>query len=139
MILIINKNGTITQKNVKSYENLYSVCNYRNNNNFEILHVWSNEIYLYGKKTGRAGYENNYVFPLIDEKYYGTLCIVKQVRGEYVPITLNEWTTLYNKLLGPEMQSSVNIIEPITEQTNTIYTKSYLPDVELTHEEYESE
>ena len=38
MILTINKNGEITQRNIKNYENLYSICNYRNNNNFELLY-----------------------------------------------------------------------------------------------------
>lgn len=140
MILIISKNGEITQKNIKSYDNLYSVCNYRNNNNFEVLHVWNNELYLYGKKSGRSGYENNYEFPfpINNEQYYGTLCIVKQVRGEYVPITLTEWTTVYNKMMGNTTEEIVNEIttEPIH---NAIYNKIYSQGIELTHEEYETE
>jgi hypothetical protein len=139
MILIINKNGEITQKNVKSYDNLYSVCNYRNNNNFEVLHVWNNEIYLYGKKTGRSGYENSYAFPLPinNEQYYGTLCIVKQIRGEYVPITLTEWTRIYNKMMGINESTEENVV--IEPSNNTIYNKIYSPDTELMHEEYETE
>lgn len=140
MILIINKNGEITQKNIKSYENLYSVCNYRNNNNFEVLHVWNNELYLYGKKSGRAGYENNYEFPfpINNEQFYGTLCIVKQIQDEYVPITLSEWTTIYNKMMGNTSDEIVHN-EVKNEPINTIYNKIYLTEKELTHEEYDTE
>jgi hypothetical protein len=140
MILIINKNGEITQKNIKSYENLYSVCNYRNNNNFEVLHIWSNELYLYGKKSGRSGYENKYEFPfpINNEQYYGTLCIVKQIQGEYAPITLSEWTTTYNKMMGNTSDEIVHN-EVTNEPTNTIYNKIYSTETELTHEEYDTE
>jgi hypothetical protein len=62
MILTINKNGTITERNIKNYDNLYSICNYRNNNNFELLHNWNEEYFLYGKKNGRTGNENSYNF-----------------------------------------------------------------------------
>ena len=50
MILTINKNGTITERNIKNYDNLYSICNYRNNNNFELLHNWNEEYFLYSKR-----------------------------------------------------------------------------------------
>lgn len=131
MILIISKSGEISQKNIKSYENLYSLCNYRNNNNFELLHTWNNEICLYGKRSGRSGYENNYKFPipLENEQYYGTLCIIKKINDNYAPITLNEWTNIYNKMMGQE--NTTNILNsPII---------NYINDKELTHEEYETE
>jgi len=133
MILTINKSGEIIQKNIKTYDNLYSICNYRNNNNFELLHVWDNEIHLYGKTSGRAGYENNYEFPypLEKEQFYGTLCIIKKKNEAYVPITLSEWTQFYNKKMG--------ITE--TPETNEVHTEimPIMSDKELTYEEYETE
>ena len=71
MIITISKNGELTQRVVKSYNNLYSICNYRNNANFDLLYNWENTYYLYGKKIGRAGYENSYIFRELSEKYSG--------------------------------------------------------------------
>ena len=149
MILIINKNGSITQKNIKSYENLYSVCNYRNNNNFELLHDWDNEIFMYGKKSGRSGYENNYSFPkpIENERYYGTICIIKKINDNYVPITLSEWTKFYNKIMGISITNTDLNIDNSTTTTNIIVNTcdinqkyySNMNNKELTYEEYESE
>ena len=95
MIILVSKEGVITQKNIKSYNTLYMICNYRNDTNFELLNSWNNEYYLYGKKIGRSGYENTYVFPNNNTQYYGTLCITKKKNDEYIPLTLNEWTNFY--------------------------------------------
>ena len=129
MILTINKNGEITQRNIKNYDNLYSICNYRNNNNFELLYVWNNEYYLYGKNNGRSGYENNYKFPNITEVFYGNLCIIKQVNNEYMSLTIKEWDNFCNKPLTNTIIDK-NTIEDIDKIIN---------DVELTYEEYEIE
>ena len=134
MILTINKNGTITERNIKNYDNLYSICNYRNNNNFELLHNWNEEYFLYGKKNGRTGNENNYNFTDITEKYYGTLCIIKKINNEYESLSINEWSEFYNKQL--DNSSSINNIEPIS-QIKEI--DDILNDIELTYEEYEVE
>ena len=58
MIITITKNGEISQRNIKNYNSLHSICNYRNNTNFELIQEWDNTYYLYGKKIGRIGYEN---------------------------------------------------------------------------------
>jgi hypothetical protein len=125
MIITIAKNGEPTQRVVKSYNNLYSICNYRNNSNFDLLYTWDNTYYLYGKKIGRAGYENNYIFRELSEKYYGTLCIIKKINEEYEPLTIDEWNTFYN----------MHIVNETTETNNN----SIINDKELTKEEYEEE
>ena len=140
MILTINKNGEITQRNIKNYENLYSICNYRNNNNFELLYVWNNEYYLYGKNNGRSGYENNYKMPLPinNELYYGTLCIIKKKDENYVPLTLNEWNQFYNKLMNNEE----HINDVTTDEEFTSSEEEYIihkQTKDLTYEEYEQE
>jgi hypothetical protein len=56
---------------------------------------------------------------------------------DYVPITLNEWTHIYNKMMGISEPTEENVV--IETPTNTIYNKIYSPDTELTHEEYETE
>jgi hypothetical protein len=125
MIITIAKNGELTQRVVKNYNNLYSICNYRNNTNFELLYTWDNKYYLYGKKLGRAGYENNYIFCELSEKYYGTLCIIKKINEEFEPLTIDEWNTFYNKTVDNSLNESTN--------------NSIINDKELIKEEYEEE
>ena len=129
MILTITKNGEMTQRVVKSYNNLYSICNYRNNSNFELLYTWENKYFLYGKKIGRTGYENNYIFKesIHNESYYGTLCIIKKIDDEHVPLTINEWNNYYN-MNTPDKEEE------------TIHTNNcIINDKELLKEEYEDE
>ena len=87
-ILLIEKDGNIIEKNVKSLEKMYSFCGYRTNKDFEQLCQWDT-YELYGKKTGKKDKENKY-FPTND-KYYGTLCIIKKNDS----ITLDEWKLFY--------------------------------------------
>ena len=97
-ILMIEKDGNITEKKVKSIEKLYSVCNYRNNNNFELLHTWKNDCdyELYGKRKGKTICENSVVLPspLHEEKFYGTLCILKKVNGHIANLSCSEWKNI---------------------------------------------
>jgi hypothetical protein len=112
-IILIEKDGTIIEKNVKiPLDKLYSVCGYRTNKDFEKLSQWnfdSNIYELYGKKNGKKEKENNFVIPQksittnTKEKYYGTLCIIKN-NGS---ITLDEWNIFY--------MSFTNILSNITD------------------------
>lgn len=122
-ILMIEKDGNITEKKVKSIEKLYSVCNYRNNNNFELLHTWKNDCNsdyeLYGKRKGKTACENKGILPhpLQEEQFYGTLCILKKVNNNIVNLSFNEWNNIK--------------VEEKEEQ--------YIDEKELIKEEYESE
>ena len=99
-ILMIEKDGIITEKKVKSVEKLYSVCNYRNNNNFELLHTWKNEgdydYEIYGKRKGKTACENKIVLPppLHEEQFYGSLCVLKKVNGHIANLSMNEWKNI---------------------------------------------
>jgi hypothetical protein len=142
MILTINKNGEITQRNIKNYDNLYSICNYRNDNNFELLHVWNNEYYLYGKNAGRSGYENNYKMPspVNNQLYYGTLCIIKKKENMYLPLTLEEWTSFYNKLMNIDLTENNIDNDTTTEESESEEENIFnTADDVLTYEEYELE
>ena len=148
MIIVINKNGVPSEYNIKNYANLYSACNYRNNNNFELLCGWNNEYELYGKRTGKAGSENTYEFPApIDkELFYGTLCIVKKINNQYQPITMIEWNSFYEKQMGgfENLQSDEDSVDSVysdEEYTEQGYLKDgfVVSDKELIHEVYEEE
>ncbi len=92
--LIIEKDGTISEKQLKTLDKLYSVCGYRTNKDFEKLYEWKfdeNIYQLYGKKTGKKDKENHFKFPIDSYKYYGSLCIVKK-NGS---ISLDEWNIFY--------------------------------------------
>jgi len=119
---MIEKDGNLTEKKVKTIEKLYSVCNYRNNNNFELLYTWRNECHyeLYGKRKGKTACENKVILPppLQEEQFYGTLCVLKKVNGYISNLSLDEWKNI--KVTPPE--------------------EKIVPDEkELTKEEYEPE
>ena len=166
-ILLIEKDGSICEKNIKTImlNKLYSVCGYRTNKDFEKLYEWKfdENIYeLYGKKCGKKDKENNFKFPVINETYYGSLCIVKK-NGS---ITLDEWNIFYMSFTYESKDSNdINDfeseldIERESESNESIESqgqfKSYhkskfakLDDmnieinhteIELTYEEYEEE
>jgi hypothetical protein len=65
-VILIEKDGTMIEKNIKSLDKLYSICGYRSTKDFEKLHQWEfdqNVYELYGKKIGKYDKENNYKFP----------------------------------------------------------------------------
>ena len=143
-ILLIEKDGTIVEKNMKPFliDKLYSVCGYRSNKDFQKLHQW--DVYeLYGKKIGKKDKQNNYFFP--NEIYYGTICIVKKNES----ITLDEWNIFYISTLSLKQLENLNELD--THDDNSEKTESYLEtesendtilerhDDELKYEEYEEE
>ena len=91
-VILIEKDGNIYEKNVKTLDKIYSLCGYRSNKEFQLLHQWefdANVYELYGKKTGKKDKENIYNFPIeMKEKYYGTVCIIKKNMNS---ISLDEW------------------------------------------------
>jgi hypothetical protein len=103
---MIEKDGIITEKKIKSVEKLYSICNYRNNNNFELLYTWRNEstYELYGKRKGKTACENKVILPspLNEEQFFGTLCILKRVNSQLANLTLNEWTSINLDVVSEE-------------------------------------
>jgi len=149
-IIIIDKNSSLSEKKVKTIDKLYSSCNYRTNKDFELLHTWNNAYELYGKKSGKTNSENKYKFPLIDETYYGNLCIIKKGHS----LTLEEWNKFYNSA-GYENEKNDNDtendndeIDPKTETENKFINKSVNTlteicsgsvDDELSYDEYEEE
>lgn len=147
-IILIEKNETIIEKNVKSVDldKLYSVCGYRSNKDFQKLYEWEfdKNIYeLYGKKNGKSDKENKYKFPnerdKLDklDKYYGTLCIIKK-NGS---ITLDEWNIFYMSFTTKACKNADdddNDDDNVNDNLDELNHTKYLDD-ELTYEEYEEE
>jgi hypothetical protein len=150
MIITINKLGELGEYNSKNMNNsnLYKICNYRNDNNFELLCSWNDEYELYGKKVGRSGNENMYEFPppIDKELYFGTLCIVKKndTQENQSQFSIKEWKHFYNKQMGGfedlelNEENSVDSVYSDEEYTDEGYVKdSFVVDNnELTSEEY---
>jgi hypothetical protein len=136
-VILIEKQGTLSQKQVKSFDKLHTSCNYRNNNNFELLHTWNindeTTYELHGKKHKKLNNDNNYVFSSIQNVFYGNLCIVKRVNNEPQSITIKEWED-YNGAFEVQPQEEM-------EETNEVIEIPYSvsDDKELTYEEYEDE
>jgi hypothetical protein len=137
-IILIEKEGTLVQKQVKSFDKLHTTCNYRNNNNFELLHTWTvttEVIYqLFGKKIKKLNNENCYTFQGIQDIYYGNLCIVKRTNNEPTSITISEWESFHGTFCVQSSETN-EVVEPEVEEIP--YTVS--DDKELVHEEYEEE
>jgi hypothetical protein len=102
-ILLLDKSGTLHEKNVKSLDRLFMICNYRSEEGFEELHSWNlpseTRFVLYGKRKGKSHYENKCILPqpIHQELFYGNLCILKKTGDEYSPTTLEDWTRFIEK------------------------------------------
>jgi hypothetical protein len=93
-IVLIETNGTVKTLKTKemSLDTLYKKCGFRVNDDFLCRHTWtvtlkgSPEPYivsLWGKKTGKANFENKYDLPppLDKELFFGTCAIVRMGGG----------------------------------------------------------
>jgi hypothetical protein len=95
-LIILEKDGAIREKKVKSFDKLYGICNYRSEEGFEELHTWKkgeNSFVLFGKRKGKNNCENKYVLPqpLQQELLYGNLCLIKKVGDEFRSLDMEEW------------------------------------------------
>jgi hypothetical protein len=153
--ILIEKDGTISEKHIKTLDKLYLVCGYRTNKDFEKLYEWKfdENIYeLYGKKNGKKDKENIFKLPIDSYKYYGSLCVIKK-NGS---ISLDEWNMFYMSFTyskdenKDEDQVSVSDYHE-SEEMDSIdsndpckflksdYEHINHNEIELTYEEYEEE
>ena len=152
--LIIEIDGTISEKQVKTLDKLYLVCGYRTNKDFEKLYEWNfdeNVYELYGKKIGKKDKENHFKLPIDSYKYYGSLCVVKK-NGS---ISLDEWNMFYMSFTykdenTPDQTDDISECNESEEldsidSNNSYKFKNIIQDemnhnkIELTYEEYEEE
>jgi len=112
IILIIEKNGSIKESNVKLLDEstLYKKAGFKTEEGFKVYTTWSIEvnstkysISLYGKTCGRANQENKYELPppLDNTLFFGSIILVnKGENGEYKSISEKEWDAVYEALYG---------------------------------------
>tara|TARA_B100001287_G_C22649388_1_gene514404 strand:- start:1004 stop:1504 length:501 start_codon:yes stop_codon:yes gene_type:complete len=106
-IIIIKKNGDVEEKRVKNIDEstIYKFCNYKNDNDFKLIHnfnVKDNNYKVYGKNKGKANTENKYELPppVDTELFFGTLCIIKETNGSYKNLMKDDWESTYEYLFG---------------------------------------
>ena len=111
-IIIIEKTGTIKTLCIKEYNEseLYKKCGFTKPDGFMKQTEWTKNIdnipysiSVYGKKIGKANYENKYEFPhpIDKELFFGSCAIVcKKNKSEYISLTIPLWTKIYENLMG---------------------------------------
>ena len=142
-IIIVEKQGTIKQISMKSVveTELYKKAGLKSTDGFKCFITWSVEytkhqytIFLYGKSTGRANYENKYEFPPpVDNTLFFGNCILiaKSAEGAIVDLTEDMWEKIYETLYGgfedieeedSECESDIDI-EEVGKRTKNGYVK----------------
>ena len=113
-VIIIEKSGNIFKKTTNNIDKLWTLCNYRNENNFILIHTFYNDNYyyeIYGKEKGRNGSENlfkhNNLFK--HKTYYGNFCCIKKIDSKVVNSNLDE----LNKLI---INSNISLVNEIHEE-----------------------
>ena len=129
-IVLIETNGTIKTLKTKevSLDNLYKKCGFRVNEDFLCRHTWSltlkgtkehYNISLWGKKTGKANFENKYDLPPPIDKdlFFGTCALVRtcaagtssggtgsdasaMTADTLLDLTKETWQKIYEQLFG---------------------------------------
>jgi hypothetical protein len=132
-IVLIDREGQLTEKNVKGVDKLWGVCKYRNETHFEQLHQWEDGVELHGKRVGKSNYLNTVKFPapLEHDLFYGTMCLIKRnpTTKDVEPFTLQQAQQFLS--FEPSVLNTVASATPPTIETTD--------DKELGHEEYEPE
>jgi hypothetical protein len=111
-IVLIEKTGDLKECkfNVEKDE-LYKKCKFKKSDGFELRHSWQTKkskysftsVSLYARDTGKANTENKYDLPppIDNILYFGCITLVaKNEEGEYVDLSVEEWTTFYEDLFG---------------------------------------
>jgi hypothetical protein len=107
-ILLVGKTGVVHAINMKEFveDDLYKRAGFKYATGFEKRAVYSvdnhKQIHVYGKITGRAGQENKYEFPppIAEVLFFGTVVLVAKVNEVPTDLTLAEWETAYDALMG---------------------------------------
>ena len=131
-LLIINKGGDIKEISIKetTLQNLYSKCGFKKIDGFEKAHTWKlkfneDDIYieLFGKKEGRANYENKYDLPppIDNILFFGSIALLAKYQNEskgYYKLKSSIWNQIYEKLFGgfEDLSSSAVVLNDEEEE-----------------------
>lgn len=110
-ILIIEKNGTVKESNIKkcSDDEMYKKAGFKTKDGFKCYTIWNvtlnDKVYcitLYGKTTGRANQENKYEFPppVDNTLFFGSCILTNTDNDELLNLTAKEWSSIYDYLYG---------------------------------------
>jgi hypothetical protein len=120
-IVIVEKGCVLKPYSIKDFneDDLYKKCGFKSKNGFELQKVSPTSAYtwkvningiiyfvcLYGKTSGRENNENKYDFPPpVDKTLFFGNCVLlaKQWKEEleYVNLSVDLWTKMYEKLFG---------------------------------------
>ena len=140
--ILIDKLGVLKEQNIKSLklEDLYKKCGYKKSDNFEKQAEWRVKIdgkeyncALYGKRVGKANFENKYEFPppVDTALFFGTMIIVnKNNNEEFVNLNIGEWNLIYEKLFGgfEDLKSEISSEDELNNVPSDKKSKGYLKD-----------
>lgn len=130
-IIIVEKNGSIKETNVKSIseDELYKKCGYKKPDGFELRTKWkvsikkdvnqTFRIEMYAKDEGRANSENKYDFPPpVDTKLFFGNCLLinKDADGNIDDLSKEHWDMVYEKLFGGFEDLTTNAEEDENEE-----------------------
>jgi len=106
-ILLIPKTTVVQQAFIKEFSeiDLFKRAGFKSATDFEKRTVYSvgdKEIHVFGKVTGRAGQENKYELPppIAETLFFGTVVLVAKVDDTPVSLTVAEWESMYEGLMG---------------------------------------
>jgi hypothetical protein len=107
-ILLVYKTGKVDAANIKEFsqEDLFKRAGFKSSTDFRERTVFQSptkNVHVFGKITGRAGQENKYEFPPPIDKtlFFGTVLLVAKGKDhEPVGLSVEEWDTMYDALMG---------------------------------------
>ena len=109
--MLVEKNGNMKETKVRNFkiEELYKKCGFKSNEHFEERACWNvkidgetHHIKCYARDEGRASSENKYDLPppIDSTLYFGSMILLKVEEDEYVDLSIDLWTQIYEKLFG---------------------------------------
>jgi len=120
-VVIVEKLGSLKSLQIKNFveADLFKKAGFKSPNDFDLQTVWTVDapvgggggtvkqysVYLYAKKSGRAGQENKYEFPPPVDKllYFGNCVLVNKppsLKDGVGDLTIAEWKYISDKLFG---------------------------------------
>jgi len=106
-IVIVEKNGSLKEINIKQYDSEYlcKKAGFKTSNGFKAHTCWKQEnmeVYLYGKTEGRAGQENKYDMPPPSDNtlFFGSCLLLMKKKNKEVDLTVKSWKEIYESLFG---------------------------------------
>lgn len=110
-LLLIEKSGNIKETKVRNFkiDEIYKKCGFKSNEHFEERACWkvkidgeTHNIKCFARDEGRASSENKYDLPppIDSALYFGSIILLKVEGKEYVDLSIDLWTKVYEKLFG---------------------------------------